>query len=149
MEGLDIQRKVMRTENLVRTENLGIYVVVGLCMLGSEQSQLFEQFLQLQINCSVDTQAPDLAQSRFSSALTVYQFKCCAMLTSLLFPGPALQCSCFQAVSELISPDGPKLALCRPAWVFLCSAPCSRGFYQLGWKSEPELALSRVVDVDG
>lgn len=63
MEGLVVVEEGERTENLVAVE---------LCVLGLKQSQLFGPFLQLQINCAVDIQAPDLAWGRLSSELAVY-----------------------------------------------------------------------------
>lgn len=66
MEGLLVVEEGERTENLV------VLVVVELCMLVLKQSQLLGPFLQLQINCAVDIQAPDLAWGRLSSALAVY-----------------------------------------------------------------------------
>lgn len=66
MEGLLVVEEGERTQNLV------VLVVVEQRMLALKQSQLLGLFLQLQINCAVDIQAPDLAWGRLSSALAVY-----------------------------------------------------------------------------
>lgn len=69
----------------------------------------------------------------------------CHVNTSLLFPEPALPCSCFQAVSELISPDGPSWLCIDPLGCFCAVLHVPGDFISLAGNLDPSLLCAEQL----